>query len=69
MREVSCFGEEHCYSCGICGGDYFFIAHASSWLNNCGYSTIDQNLQSISKWEEGIAGSNAALGTLPRAIY
>jgi hypothetical protein len=69
MREVSCSGEEHCYSCGICGGDNFFIAHASTWLNYGGYSTIDQNLQSISKWEEGIAGSDTAPGSLSRSSY
>jgi hypothetical protein len=44
MREVSCSGEEHSYSRGSGGGDYFFITHASTWLNNSGYSTIDQNL-------------------------
>jgi hypothetical protein len=69
MREVSCSGEEHSYSCGICGSDNFFIAHASTWLNYGGYSTIDQNLQSINKWKEGIAGSNASPGSLSRSSY
>jgi hypothetical protein len=69
MREVSCSGEEHSYSCRICRCDYFFIAHASTWLNNGGYSAIDQNLQSISKWEECITGSNTALGSFSCAIY
>jgi hypothetical protein len=68
MREVSCSGEEHSYSCRICRRDYFFIADASTWLNNSGYSPIDQDLQTISKWEEGIAGSNAAPCSLSRTI-
>lgn len=60
MPEMAVAGEDHGDSCGIGGGDDFFIAHGAAGLDAGGDAGIDGGLQAIGEGEHGIGGDDGA---------
>jgi hypothetical protein len=68
MRKMTSSGEEHRDSRCLRRGNYFFVSHAATRLNDRSYTAIDQNLQAIGKWKECIASGDAIFGAFTCAI-
>ena len=64
VREVAYARHKHWNICCLGGCDNFFVTHASTWLNDCGNTCVEQDLQSIGEREERVTCSHARLAAI-----
>jgi hypothetical protein len=54
MTEMTCAGVNHSYTALISSSYHFIVTHAATWLNHASRTSINDHIQTISEWEEGI---------------